>query len=177
MTRSYIPEDVTTTGKDDWGKLRLFELLQERCHVSFIPWSQLQDQWFFLALWFIFWGKAHLNDNTRKWVWTCWTEMEPFGFLILLFCNSRDICILAVSVLSSDATHRSVYLDWISLCSPVSQLLHSNVLVQWDQTQWASSAPSFPLQSLWWVGQKARNCLYGHAVWPWASHKVTASLL
>lgn len=32
-----------------------------------------------------------------------------------LFSNPRDICILALSVLSSDGTHRSVYLDWVAL--------------------------------------------------------------
>ena len=50
MTQNYILQDVTTAGNDDWGKLSLSEPLQEHCHVSFIPWAQLQDQWFFLAL-------------------------------------------------------------------------------------------------------------------------------
>lgn len=114
MTPHYIMEEVTTTGKDDWGKCRLCELSQEHCCVSFFPWSWLQDKWLFLALWFIFWGKAYLyNNNTSKWAWICWTEMELFAFLIdFLFINLRDIHILALSILSSDGTHRSVYLDW-----------------------------------------------------------------
>lgn len=54
MTQKYIPQDVITAGKDDWGKLSMSELLQEHWQVSFISWSQFQDQRFFLALWFIF---------------------------------------------------------------------------------------------------------------------------
>lgn len=65
LTQNCIMQDVATAGKDDWGKLRLSEHLQEHCHVSFIPWSQLQDQWFFLMLCFIFWEEAYLNENTN----------------------------------------------------------------------------------------------------------------
>lgn len=65
LTQNCIMQDVATAGKDDWGKLRLSEHLQEHCHVSFIPWSQPQDQWFFLMLCFIFWEEAYLNENTN----------------------------------------------------------------------------------------------------------------
>lgn len=65
IAQNCITQDVATAGKDDWGKLRLSERLQEHCHVSFIPWSQLQDQWFFLAVCFISWEEAYLNENTN----------------------------------------------------------------------------------------------------------------
>ena len=69
----------------------------------------------------------HYYNNTSKWVWACWTGMGPFGLLIyFLFSNLRDAYILALSILSFDGTHRSVYLDHVAPCSPVSQLLHSN---------------------------------------------------
>lgn len=101
---------------------------------------------FFLALWFVFWGNTHLNDsnnNTNKWVWIYWTEVAQFGFLIdFLFSNSRNIRI-------SGSEHSSF--PWCDLQKCVFRLgdpcsrLSFSPLTCWSTGTRHSQVPVLPL--------------------------------